>query len=236
MRTRYDSRKGPAPSWLPLGAFLLLAGCESETLFHGKFDSEAVGAAPSVNQIVGTVSLDEGAGTVRVVGPPPGATTNWAQISHPTAPSPQTAMRCNLSQFKGDGTYGLLAVLFIPSGTGVATIQFEPFTGGPSSYLNFLHLDFMPNNTVRVDDGAAVFGTFPRDQFFTVSVNLEIAPTSAVAHFQLFGANTSGTLDYPLNPGWLVLARQFAAVRFWMGFQHSGSFLVDDIVVTRKTS
>jgi hypothetical protein len=212
----------------------LLTGCGTSTVLLANFDADLVGTPPAPTQATGTVSLDVGAGTVRVVPPPPGASTNWVQISHPTAPSPQTAMRGDFAGFQGDGTYGLLAVLFIPTGCGVVTVQFEPFGQGPTTYTNFLHLDFMPGNHVRVDDSPTVFGTFPRDQFFTLSVNLDIAPSSAVAHMALFGAGASGTLDYTVNPSLLPVARRFGAVRFWMGFQHTGAFEVDQILVTRK--
>jgi len=218
---------------ISLAAFLLFPGCAAETLFLATFNSDTVGSPPATNQSTGTVGLDEGAGTVRVVLPPPGATTNWVEISHPTAPSPQTAMQGRFAQFKGLGTYGLLAVLFIPQDCGVVTLQFEPFGQGAATYTNFLHLDFMPNNTVRVDDSSTVFGTFPRDQFFTVSVSLNISATSATSHMALFGAGASGSLDYNVT-GPLVLAQQFGAVRFWMGFQHTGRFKVDEILVTRN--
>lgn len=164
--------------------------------------------------------------------PPPGATTNWVEISHPNANSPQTALQGKFNSPHGDGTYGLLAVMFIPTGSGVITLQFEPVQNGPSSYTNFLHLDFMPNNTVRIDDSSTTFGTFPRDQFFTISVNLKISPTSATAQMQLFGTGASGNLDYNLQPPFINLARQIGGIRFWMGAQHAGTFKVDDIVVS----
>ena len=215
-----------------LGFALLISGCTSETIFLANFNSDSVGSLPSPTQATGTVAADQGAGTVRVAAPPAGASTNWIEISHPTANSPQTAIQGKFSQIKGEGNYGLLAVLFIPSGSGVATLQFEPVQNGPSDYLSFLHLDFMPNNTVRIDDGEATFGTFPRDQFFTVSVNLEITASGTTAAMQLFGAGASGNLDYTVKPPFINLARQIGGLRLWVGAQHAGTFKADDIVVT----
>jgi hypothetical protein len=178
------------------------------------------------------VNLDAAApGTVRVVPPPTGTSNNWARITHPN-PSVPTAPRGDFAQFRGVSTYALLAALVIPSGAGVVTLQFEPFGCPASDYTSFLHLDFMPNNTVRVDDGQASFGTFPRDQLFTVSVRLDITAASTRTHFQLFGTGAAGDLDFTVQPLFQNLARQFGAVKFWMGFPHTGSFAVDDIVVT----
>jgi hypothetical protein len=34
-------------------------------------------------------------------------------------------MRCDFSESRGDGTYSLLCSLFIPSGSGLATVEFS---------------------------------------------------------------------------------------------------------------
>lgn len=218
-----------------LALTFLLAGCGSTTVFLANFNSDAVGGPPSPNQATGTVAVDLGAGTVRVAPPSPGATTNWVEISHPQANTPQTALQGKFTSARGEGSYGLLAVLFIPTGCGTVTLQFEPVQNGPSDYLNFLHLDFMPNNTVRIDDGKASFGTFPRDQFFSISVNLKVGATSTTAQMQLFGTGASGNLDYTIQPIFGNLPRQIGGLRFWMGFQHAGAFKVDDIIVSYQS-
>lgn len=215
-----------------LGVVLLVSGCNSQTIFLANFNSDAVGSLPSPNQATGTVAADQGSGTVRVAQPPAGATTNWIEISHPSANSPQTALQGKFDQSHGEGTYGLLAVLFIPSSCGTVTLQFEPVQNGPSDYLSFLHLDFLPNNTVRIDDSATVFGTFPRDQFFTVSVNLKISASATTATMQLFGTGASGSLEHSVQPPFVNLARQIGGLRLWMGAQHAGAFKADEIVVT----
>ena len=213
---------------------LLLTGCGTVTLFQSSFNSNAVGAPPSPNQATGTIDVSGVPASVVIVSAPPNATGNWARIQRIGQQAPISVMQCNVSQFKGDGSYSLLAVLFIPSGSGLATVEFDTSTQSSPPSTGFLHLDFMQNNTVRInDDNGQVFGTFPRDQFFTLAVNLEITSSSATAHMNLFGAGASGTKDLNnLTP--LFLARQFGAVKFWMGFPWNGSFEVTDILLTRK--
>lgn len=59
--------------------------------------------------------------------------------------------------------------------TGVATVQFERQNQPLNSIANFLHLDLMPNNKVRIDDDTDTeFGTFPRGKPFIVQVTLDI--------------------------------------------------------------
>jgi hypothetical protein len=142
-------------------------------------------------------------------------------------------MRGIFSRVGGVGDYGFLAALFIPQDTGVVTVQFEPIPE-PNEYFGFLHLDFMPEGDVRIDDGPVRFGPFPRDQSFVLSVHLVITETTATAEITLLGRGASGSTTVDVHPGLLRAARQFGAVRFWMGFQHQGSFFVDEIIVTRR--
>lgn len=219
---------------------LLVAGCASETLFQSSFNSNTLGVPPSPNQAVGTVSVAGETGSVIVVPTPPNATSSqWVQISRKSAnTSPISTMRGNLAHVRGPGTYGLLAALYIPHGSGLASLDFQALHAGPTP-ISFLHLDFASNfnntgnNVVRINDQSNnTFGTFPNDQTFTVSVTLDINPTSPVAHVQLFGAGTSGEADIPLTPA--AFAQQFGAVEFWMGFPWTGSFAVTDIIVTHQ--
>lgn len=219
-----------------LGLLAVLTGCQSTTVLLANFNSDTVGALPAITQATGTVSFDLGAGSVTVVdAPASGLPANkWAQISHPAAPSPQTAMTGHFTSPGGPGNYGLLTSLFIPSGAGIVTVQFEPFGQPPSSYVNFMHLDFMPEGDVRVDDGPVRFGRFPRDQVFTLSVSLAITATDATVSITLLGAGASGSIDVPVDPTLAVMARNFGAVKFWMGFQSQGTFFVDNVLVTRR--
>ncbi|HEY3136050.1 MAG TPA: hypothetical protein VGL29_08480 [Blastocatellia bacterium] len=215
------------------GLLLLSTACNSKTVLLANFNSDTVGAPPASAQNTGTVQVDPGGGSVTVVDAPPGLPANkWVHISHPTQPSPQTGMRGVFSQFDGPGKYGLVCSLYIPSGTGAVTVQFEPFVE-PNEYFGFMHLDFMPEGDVRIDDDESKrFGHFPRDQSFVLSVNLVITSTTATARATLLGSGASGDSgDININN---PFARQFGAVRFWMGFQWRGSFFADDILVTRQ--
>jgi hypothetical protein len=146
------------------------------------------------------------------------------------------ALQGNVSQFRGNGTYVFSTYLYIPTGAGLASIQFEPFGEAASNYgRGFLHLDFMQDNRVRIDDNSSTtFGTFPRDQVFLVQVTLNINASSPNAHIILSGAGASGTADRNVFPPWRPWAQQFGAVRLWMGFPQTGSFSATNILVTRK--
>jgi hypothetical protein len=219
-----------------LALVLVFAACNSTTVFHANFDADTIGSPPGHVQDVGTVSLDEGAGTVRVVAPPTvGTSSNWVRIAHPTTPTPQTAMRGDFAHFDGTGNYLMLCSLYIPSGTQLVTVQFEPFGQPATSYVNFFHIDFMTEDDVRIDDNNAVrFGHFPRNQIFVLSVQLNITNSGSTAHVALLGSGASGSIDVPINPAFQNIATQFGAIRFWMGFQWTGWFLADDITVTRR--
>jgi hypothetical protein len=215
---------------------LALAGCASETLFQSSFNSQAVNAPPTAVQTVGTAQVAGDPGSVIVVGPLPGTNENWLKVSRANAQSQVSTFTGILSKTPGVGSYGFLCALFIPSGSGLATVEFATAAFGAPASTSFLHLDFMQNNTVRIDDGQGpTWGTFPRDQFFTLSVTLEITAASSVAHLALFGTGTSGTLDYTIPPPFNNFAQQFGQVKIYMGFPWTGSFDAADLLVTHRT-
>ncbi len=167
---------------------LALAGCNSTTVLLANFNVEPVGAPPAPTQPTGTVAIADGAGTVRVAASPDPASpaNNWLRISHPTQPAPETVMRAQFDSFHGTGRYGLLVSVFIPSGTGAVTLQLEPFAGSISSSPDFLHLDFMPENNVRINDhNANRFGSFTRDKSFVVSIRIDTTVSPAKATVSL---------------------------------------------------
>src|SRR5579862_498364 len=184
------------PLLVAAGVLLLLAGCASETLFQSSFNSNAVGSPPSPTQAVGTVQVSGDPGSVVIVGPVPNSSENWVKITRASAANNQAAisvLQGNFSKTYPGGTYGFLGAIFIPSGSGLASVEFDtsPFALPPST--SFLHLDFLESGMVRFDDDPGVtFGTFPHDQFFTLSVGMDITSTTAVAHVTLFGTGTSG--------------------------------------------
>jgi len=231
-------RGGRATSWVrvaPLAALFLLTGCATETLFRSNFDPTPVGQPPATVQDVGTATVDGPAGSVIVIAPPVLPSGKWVQISRPNGPA-VSGFQGKFSQFRGDSVYTFSATMFMASGSGVATIQFETFTNPVSSLQSFLHLDFMPDNQVRIDDNeGAKFGSFPRNQPFIVQVTLNINASASTAHIVLSGAGASGELDYTVLPPFQNLSRQFGAVRVWQGFPNTGAFDATIIAVTRKT-
>ena len=214
---------------------LLLGGCNSTTVLLSNFKNDTIGSPPAPAQPTGTVSVNPGSGSVIVVAAPnPDLPSNkWAQINHPNAQTPETTLTGDFEGATGVGNYSLVASMYIPSGAGVVTVQFETLVS-PQPHLSFLHLDFMPEGDVRVDDSAVRFGNFPRDQAFVLNVTLDITATNATAEITLLGGSASGNQTVNIQPLLLPLARQFGAVKFWIGFQHEASFFVDDILVTRK--
>lgn len=218
---------------LAIGIFLL-SGCKATTVLLANFNNDAIGSSPSTNQSTGTVMLNQGQGSITVVGSPNSQPplNKWAMISHPAAPSEQTEFTSIFSRFFGTGKYGLLCSMHIPSGAGVVTVQFETF----NQNADFMHLDFMPEGNVRIDDSNVRFGHFPRDTNFVLSVALDITSSTATAEISLLGSGASGNITTNVQPIFLPVARQFGSVKFWVGFQHQANFFVDDIVVTRKNN
>ncbi|HUD81855.1 MAG TPA: hypothetical protein VMQ67_00065 [Candidatus Saccharimonadales bacterium] len=216
-------------------AVALTAGCSSVTLFQSNFNSDAVGSPPPHAQATGTIDVAGATNSVLVVNSPPGATEQWAKISRSGDQAPISTMLCNFSSLKGPGTYSLVAAAFIPKGSGLATIEFDTSPAGAPPNTGFMHLDFMQNGTVRMDDDPAqVWGNFAHDQSFDVFVTLDITATTAVAHMSLIGSGASGTKDYNVPLG--QFANQLGAVKIWMGFPWQGSFDVTDVIVTKRTN
>ena len=225
--------------WVRRGVCIILSGllsaCASQTLFQSNFDATPIGQPPAHMQQVGTANVSGPPGGVVVVTSPVQTGGRWVQVSRPNDPVSIVAFQGNFSQFAGDGSYTFDATLFIPAGKAVASVQFEQFSQPVANSFNgFLHLDFLQNGTIRIDDRPdKVFGTFPHDQPFIVQVTLSIN-TTPTAQIVLAGAGTSGQMDYTIPQGPpFPDARQFGAVRLWMGTPQSGPFDATNIVVTK---
>jgi hypothetical protein len=215
----------------------LAGGCATETVFQSDF-KRFPGLPPIGSQEVGTTAIDPQSDQYVTAGTTQSRDDVRIARADPVLhidPVPRAALLCNFKQFEGDGTYVFSTLLTMRSGAGAATIQFEPFGQPVDQYdRGFLHLDFMPDNTVRIDDNdAARFGTFPRDQLFIVQVTLKIDATPT-AHILLSGAGASGEMDYAILPPFVPYARQYGSVRLWQGLPWSGFFLAENIVVSRK--
>jgi hypothetical protein len=225
------------PISLWFAALVFLTGCASETLFQSNFDSAPINQPPAHTQQVGTVNIDGPAGKVITIASPVTTGGNWVQIIRSSDQQSVSGLQCNFSKFIGAGQYTFSSVLFIPTGSGLATIQFEAFDQPVGTYTNFLHLDFTQDNMVRLDDNDSIkFGSFPRDQAFIVQVTLNINTTAPTAQIVLSGAGATGSHNYSILRAFIGLAQQFGAVRLWMGFPWTGSFDASTIVVTHQTN
>lgn len=201
-----------------------------KTLFSSNFDPTPDGDPPSTVQAVGTARVEGPPRSVIVIDPPFVHTNKWVRISRPTGPEVASFVGV-LTEVHGDGVYSFSTAMFMPTGSGVASISFE------TTVQEFLHLDFMPepDNKVRIDDiDTTEFGSFPRDQVFLVQVTLNISAAQSTAHVMLSGAGASGDRNYTLPLPSQILSRQFGAIRVWQGFPHTGGFDATNIVVTRE--
>ena len=182
-----------------------------QTLFLSDFDPTKAGEPPSPVQAVGTATIDGPRGSVIVVGPPVLPSGKWVRISRPSGPEGEAALHCVLTETPGFGVYTFSAELFLSDTSGIASMSFET-----ASFAEFLHVDFLPSNTARIDDIGAEFGSFPRNAGFIVQVILTIEASGATAFVVLTGS-ASGAQEAPVQPPFQNLAPQFAAVKVWQG-------------------
>jgi hypothetical protein len=200
-----------------------------KTLFSSNFDPTPDGAPPSTVQAVGTARIEGPPRSVIVVDPPFPHTNKWVQITGLPPTSEQLASFVGvLTEVDGEGVYNFSAVVFVPTGSAVASISFETPTA-----QEFMHIDFTPSNTVRIDD-TVEFGSFVRDQVFLLQVTLNISAAQSTAHIVVSGGGATGDQNYTMPPPFHFLSLQFGAIRLWKGFGDPGSFDATNIVVTRE--
>jgi hypothetical protein len=224
---------------------VLLCGCESQIFFQSNFSPTQVGQPPAYMQAVGTAGWNGPQGSVLVEPDPLGGSQKWIQVSRFLPPPVSlVAFQGRLSAFAGDGTYIFAGSFFVPgpgidvavsSETSLGSVQFESYAQAPSEYQGFTHLDFLANGKIRIDDDSKnkEFGTYPFGKPFDLFVTLNIGETPT-AHVELIGNGAAGEMDYTIADLDSGFARQFGAVRLWLGTQWDGSFEATDIVVARK--
>ncbi|HEX6284134.1 MAG TPA: hypothetical protein VFZ71_04640, partial [Pyrinomonadaceae bacterium] len=202
------------------------------TLFKANFDADSFN---SPRAIVGELRVEPANGTVNVIQTPlPDVTspTKWVRVGFP-ATGNRSSVRGILSRVDGPGIYTITATMFIRDRASLVTLQLEPDLP-PQEYLHFMHLDFMPEGDVRIDDGPR-FGSYSDDKVFNIRIDLTVNNSSARAHVTLSGPGASGSIDYNLPSLMMSLARRFHAIRFWLNFgAEGGQFFVDNIQVTRR--
>jgi hypothetical protein len=211
---------------------VVCTGCNGEKILVANFNGNTLGLPPASGQEVVTVQTMPPAQN-SVVATVPGLPSNWVKITRPNDSQVIAGIIGTATSAKGEGIYTFTSTLYIPDNGGVATIQFEPFGQIPPG-LAFFHIDFLENNTVRVnDDNGTAFGSFPRNQPFMVQVTLNILASGSTADIVLSGADATGSFHVPAFTGG-SFAPQFGSVRLWMGFPWVGSFYATNIVVEHK--
>jgi hypothetical protein len=201
-----------------------------KTLFSSNFNPTPDGAPPSNAQAVGTASVEGQPRSVIVVDPPFPHTDKWVQITG-MPPDPATgklpSLIGHLTEVDGEGVYNFSAAFFVPTGSAVSSLSFET-----ANAQEFMHIDFTPSNTVRIDDLVDV-GSFVHDQVFLLQVTLNIATAQSTARVRVSGGG-AGDSNYTMPQPFHNLSLQFGAIRLWKGFNDAGSFDATDIVVSRE--
>lgn len=216
-----------------LAVAALLAACNDTTVFRSNFDQSPVGGPPAGNQGVGTAQSGPAA-QVRIA-EAPGLPGRWVSIGRPHADTNVAAFQGRIDGAVVQGRYTVTTTLLIPETTqGVATVQFERLVQPFNDPSGFLHLDFLPNGKVRIDDlDSTTFGTYPRGQPFIVQVKLDTAAAQPTANILLSGAGAEGETDRAIAGPFVARSREFGVVRIWMGFPHLGEFKAANVVVKR---
>lgn len=207
----------------------ICSGCNGEKILVANFNGNTPGLPPATAQEVGTVQTMPPAEN-SIVATIPGLSSNWVKITRPNDPQVISGIIGTAVAAKGVGHYTFTATLYIPDNGGVATVQFEPFGQIPPG-LAYFHIDFLENNTVRVnDDNGTAFGSFPRNQPFLLQVRMNVLASGSSADIVLSGVDATGEFHVPSFTG-DSFAPQFGSVRLWMGFPWVGSFYATNIVV-----
>ena len=201
-----------------------------KTLFQSDFNLTAANTPPATTQAVGTAQIDGPRGSVLAFDPPFPHTERWMRISRPPTTADRASFEGLLTETPGDGVYSFSAAVVIPSGgdlNAILSISFETLS------QEFLHIDFVQDGSVRVDD-TTTFGTFHHDQVFLVQVVLNVSGGASTAVVLLTGG-AGGQLNYTLTGVNQTLSRQFGAIRVWQGFNDFGVSFVTDVVVALQS-
>ncbi|MEO6819240.1 MAG: hypothetical protein ABI204_05895 [Ginsengibacter sp.] len=211
-------------------ACILLGSCSEKSLFVSNFSANTQNQPPAHVQKVSTLDVIT-PGTVIIAPSPVSVSGNWAKTIRTGTNSPNAGFNCNNLKMIGEGQFRFSAALFISGNSGLVTIDFLPDL--PSG-LSFLHIDFMQNNGLRLQDSQIIPGMrFPKDSIFIAQVTLKITSTEGTAHIALGGVGTAGTFDYNLNETELRLAKRFSKTELFIGYPWTGSFFATNIVTSQ---
>ncbi|MEQ1678292.1 MAG: hypothetical protein ABL876_16435 [Chitinophagaceae bacterium] len=213
----------------------MLVSCQPTTLLHANFTNDQVGSPPAAAQPVGTVTVNAGAGAINVVNAPNVQlpSTNWTLISHPSRMSEETKLEANCTQVSYTGRYSILTSLYIPARQGPVFVGlYEALSFAPGKLFV---LEFNPEKNVRIDeDNALVFGHYPTDTIFLLSIDLHVTDIGANAVIELKGTGASGSKTFVVPASRMLAAHRFGKLKFNVYEGNPSSFFVDNIIVTRK--
>ena len=237
-----DVVHGRGASGLRIGGYIVVSlglifscGCgpSVQTVLQMDFNADTLGQPPAKQQTVGSVNFYTVSGTngITVADPPPPEPpgNKWVNIRSNTI----TGTFAN--GFGGVGTYSFLANLYIPSGTGIVTVKFQPDIF-ESAGSEFFHIELMPEGDLRapsMNDILVRFGHFPKDSPFLISAKLVITKFNTDISINLIGKDASGSATFRVKEALIVDAQRFSGVSFGMLLVGPGAFYVDNVIVTR---
>ena len=105
---------------------MVLAGCQSEHCSSRTSTRRLSVKPPAQVQATGTASVFGPPGSVVVVGAPGQTSGHWLQVSRADNRAPIAGMVGMLSAVRGPGQYSFICAMFMPTGSGLATLSFEP--------------------------------------------------------------------------------------------------------------
>jgi hypothetical protein len=234
-------------SFSGLCALLLLSGCATQTIFQSSFNSNQIGAPPAVNQAVGTITVGSGpafehAGSVLVVAPQPGDTHNWVQLSTANNSEMGANMTCTSLAVALTNSVSFLANLYIPSGNTTPMVFLGQITPNGAVTNQILQINFRQDNQVELSTTSPTitgivpnvvtnFGTFPRNQTFSIAIVLHITTTKTTGSIRLGGTGASGSVtDTPLRWPIYDASGSILGLNFGMPAAAAGSYEVNDIL------
>ena len=142
-----------------------------------------------------------------------------------------------MTAIRGPGHYVFTGFFYMPTGTGLASINFETPNPVRPGLETFLHLDLTRENNVRIDDNPQrhLRQLYPRSAIHPRGCS-RYDGLAGNGAYRAIGAAASGVFDYPTQSVFQQASQQFGDVRVWMGFPWSGFFDATQLVVTHRTN
>lgn len=208
------------------------AACNSDLLLRARFNGEAAGQPPAMKQEAGTVKVVGNDDSVQVVASPPAVSPTsqgWARIE-----GAEASLIVQCTRTFGVGRWDIVASVYIPSGTGTATMRLEALVPETSGADYLTRLDFLPDGKVYADDQKTAVDEFPHDRPFLVLIRLIASQSANGAEARIRVNRLAGPATVvPVAKPRLVAAFNFGAIRFSLAPGAPGAIYVDDIEVYR---